>query len=85
MSVTFEVVFMVRVDCEPDEVVCVVGDCHELGDWNPHHAKKLHRESSPRLQRKDYSRSNPASPTDTQRNDTDTTETKLSPSATQYK
>ncbi|XP_061183603.1 glycerophosphocholine phosphodiesterase GPCPD1-like [Saccostrea echinata] len=46
MSVTFEVMFRVAVEVEKDEVVCVVGDCDRLGNWDPHHAVVLTRESS---------------------------------------
>lgn len=46
MSVTFEVMFRVEVEVEKDEVVCVVGDCDRLGNWDPHHAVVLTREST---------------------------------------
>lgn len=46
MSVTFEVMFRVEVEVESGEVVCVVGDCDRLGNWDPHHAVVLSRESS---------------------------------------
>jgi hypothetical protein len=26
---------------EEDEKICVVGDCPELGDWNPEHGVEL--------------------------------------------
>lgn len=46
MSVTFEVMFRVEAEVESGEVVCVVGDCDRLGNWDPHHAVVLSRESS---------------------------------------
>ncbi|XP_078326933.1 glycerophosphocholine phosphodiesterase GPCPD1-like isoform X1 [Crassostrea virginica] len=46
MSVTFEVMFRVQAEVESNEVVCVVGDCDRLGNWDPHHAVVLSRESS---------------------------------------
>lgn len=46
MSVTFEVMFRVEAEVESGEVVCVVGDCDRLGNWDPHHAVVLNRESS---------------------------------------
>lgn len=52
MSVTIEVVFSVEVQTESGETVCVVGNQRRLGNWDPHHALTLNRESSPRLARR---------------------------------
>lgn len=45
LSVTYEVLFRVRADTNLGEVVCVTGDCDELGTWDPDKAVKLRREA----------------------------------------
>ena len=42
-SMTFEVRFHVVLETEANETVCVVGDCPELGNWNPYKARQLKR------------------------------------------
>ncbi|XP_074655941.1 glycerophosphocholine phosphodiesterase GPCPD1-like isoform X2 [Tubulanus polymorphus] len=44
MQQTIPVLFRVRIDTQPNEVVCVVGDCDELGNWDPHCAVELGRD-----------------------------------------
>ncbi|KAH3838085.1 putative glycerophosphocholine phosphodiesterase GPCPD1 homolog 2 [Dreissena polymorpha] len=44
-SLTYEVLFRVRVETYPDEVVCVTGDLPELGNWQTHGGMKLKRET----------------------------------------
>ncbi|XP_053380128.1 glycerophosphocholine phosphodiesterase GPCPD1-like [Mercenaria mercenaria] len=44
-SVTYDVLFNVRADTCAGEVVCVTGDCDELGNWDPDQAVKLRRQA----------------------------------------
>ncbi|WAQ99036.1 GPCP1-like protein [Mya arenaria] len=44
-SVTYEVLFRVRIKTEPGEVVCITGDCSELGNWNLYKGPRLRRET----------------------------------------
>ena len=44
LSNTLDVTFRVRVETKPGEVVGVVGDCPQLGNWKPEHAKILKME-----------------------------------------
>lgn len=41
-----DVTFRVSVETDPEEVVCIVGDCPELGQWLPQHAVKLQRDTN---------------------------------------
>ena len=55
MSAQFEVTFRVIAETKLGEVVCVVGNCPELGDWKPHNAKqlKMERKTGNRYVRRD--------------------------------
>jgi len=44
LSTSFDVMFRLRAKTNPGEVLCVVGDCAQLGSWRPQHAKVLKRE-----------------------------------------
>ena len=37
----FDVEFRVKAHTKPGECVCIVGDCAELGNWDPHFARQL--------------------------------------------
>ena len=43
-SVTYQVLFNVEAETGPGEVVCVTGDCDELGNWDPDKAVKLQKQ-----------------------------------------
>ena len=44
-SMSYEVKFRVRVQINPGELVCVVGNCPELGNWEPQRAEQLRLET----------------------------------------
>ncbi|KAL4218935.1 Glycerophosphocholine phosphodiesterase gpcpd1 [Mactra antiquata] len=46
VSMTCEVNFRVRAKTRPGETVCIVGDSNKLGDWNPHKAVIMRRETT---------------------------------------
>jgi hypothetical protein len=43
-SVTYEVLFNVQGDTDAGEVICVTGECDELGNWDPDKALKLKKQ-----------------------------------------
>ncbi|XP_053380173.1 uncharacterized protein LOC128548765 [Mercenaria mercenaria] len=45
MSMSCEVKFRVRAKTRPGETVCIVGDSPKLGQWDPHHAVTMRRET----------------------------------------
>ena len=46
ISLLFEAQFSVKVFTSPGEIVCITGNVPALGNWDPHKAVKLKRESS---------------------------------------
>ncbi len=44
-TMKMDVPFSVKAETKLGEVVCIVGDCQELGNWDPHKAKPLTLES----------------------------------------
>ena len=46
ISLLFEAQFSVKVCTSPGEIVCITGNVPALGNWDPHKAVKLKRESS---------------------------------------
>ncbi len=40
-NMKMDVTFSVNAETKLGEVVCIVGDCPELGNWDPHKAKPL--------------------------------------------
>ncbi len=41
MERKFDVDFKVKAQTNPGETVCIVGDCNQLGNWDPHLARPL--------------------------------------------